>query len=697
MEGPADPYAKDHVAGEKPANLFQNPTSAYIVASNVPTASLSAVSHSDYTSYCLTAKVDIAASGTNYNKGLVGTQLLANNYANVSFPEKFTAGKSYVYSFEAINYGTIDSFVYNMALGTSNGWTANWSVERGADGFVISDKENWTTVAGTLVMKGTAGDNTATTYLCSGFQNAKAGSAIRIRHSQSSHPYLAEEKPYDIFLSGKNGTVIVPGENAVFEAKIVNQINSTGTLSQDKFSFTVGDAKGIEVDGLTVTNSGAAATVSVTDAVAEGKYYLRAKYPVDENTTWIRTLEIEVKGAIENTDDYVVGEMPPNLITNPKNSSFWYSKPTYINHTNVQTTNEWTGDGFAGYAFKTTGTVVAADGWQIAAGSRLVSELFNEYTAKTGEHYVIRFAARSLTENTGAGIRIGTWNGAFSGRSSDVSQIMDYENGIAQLPGDGEWHTIKGTLPALRAEDIEESGKVRMIVVGMAVGTPADVTVEFNNHYKAIPDDVPYFAKETAYDIKVSGNSETVAAGEAMNLSAFVENQIGTKGALAQSFDWVAVTTDRMNYVDGITFEKSDNGANVIVNVADTVAAGDYIIVAQSTEYNMNRQYPITVLPAPEYDVTELTLDTAEDSATLRSLVVKSTESVKVVIAAFRGLKLAASNETVLTPDGGVATLADPLAIYGLENGDKVRVFVWNMELTPFTMKNLYKQFVTIE
>ncbi len=697
VEGPADPYAKDYVAGAKPANLFQDPTNAMIVASNVPTASLSAVSYSDYTSYCLTAKTDILASGGNYNKGLIGTQLLANNAANVSFPEKLTAGKSYVYSFEAMNHGTTDSFVYNMALGTSAGWTASYSVEKGAEGFVISDKENWTTLAGTLVMKGTAGDNTATTYLCSGFQDAKAGSAIRVRHSASSHPYLAEEKPYDILFSGKNGNVIVPGENAVFEAKIVNQINSTGTLSQDKFLFTVGDAKGIEVDGLTVTNSGAVATVSATDEVAEGKYYVRAYYAIDEDTTWIKTLEIEVEGAIENTDDHVAGEIPANLITSPKNSSFWYTNPTYTNSTTVQTKNEWTSDGFAGYAYKTTGTVTSVtNGYQVAAGSRLLPAQFNDYTATEGEHYVIKFAARSLTENTGFGVRIGTWNGAYSGTAKDVSQIMDYENGVANVPGDGEWHTIKGTLPALRAADINDSGKIRCIIVGMAAGTPADVTMELNNHYKEIPDDVPYFAKETAHDIKVTGASNTVSAGGTLNLKAEVLNQIETKGALTQSFDWVAVTEDRLSYVDGITFTETNDGANVTVNVADTVPAGDYIIVAQNKTYGMNRQYPITVT-VPTYDVTELTVSTTASSAAVDAISVNATETVMVVIAGFDGDKLMKANKAVLTPADGVATLSEALEITGLTAGNKVRVFVWRENLAPFTMKNVWKEAIVIK
>jgi len=692
-----DPFAGDYVPAEKPANLFQNPTNALIVASNTP-QTLTRASCSDYTSYYLQINEDYVASGTNYNKGLIGTQLLANNAANVSFPEKLTAGKAYVYSFDAMNYGTTDSFVYNMALGTNAGWTANYSVEKGAEGFVISDKENWTTVAGTLVMKGTAGDNTATTYLCSGFQNAKAGSAIRVRHSASSHPYLAEEVPYDISFTAKSGNTVIKGIPAQFEAKLLNQIGSTGTLNQDVFTFSVFGADGNAVEGLTVSEDGA---VSATDAVADGTYYVRAIAQIDEEITWNKTLEINVADALENTDDYVAGEIPANLITSPKNSSFWYTNPTYTNSTTVQTKNEWTADGFAGYAYKTTGTVTSVtDGYKVAAGSRLLPAQFNDYTATEGEHYVIKFAVRSLTENTGFGVRIGTWNGAYSGTAKDVSQIMDYENGVANVPGDGEWHTIKGTLPALRAADINDSGKIRCIIVGMAAGTPADVTMELNNHYKAIPDDVPYFAKEAAYDINVTGAASAVSAGGTLNLEAEVLNQIETKGALTQSFDWVAVTEDRLSYVDGITFTETNDGANVTVNVADTVAAGGYIIVAQDKTYGMNRQYPITVT-APSYDVTELNVSTTASSASVEAISVNATEDVMVVIAGFNGDKLVKAKKAVLTPADGVATLAElaeDLEITGLTAGNKVRVFVWTADdYTPLTMKAADKAPKTIE
>ena len=216
-----------------------------------------------------------------------------------------------------------------------------------------------------------------------------------------------------------------------------------------------------------------------------------------------------------------VGEIPENLFKDPANSSLWYTNPTYVNSTTVQTKNEWKGNSFAGYGFRTTAEVKAGTGWQVAAGSRLLPAQFNDYTAAAGENYVIKFAVRTLTEGVGFGVRIGTWNGAYSGTSADVSQILGYEGGIVPVEGDGEWHLIKGTLPALRAGDIN-GGKVRQIVVGMAIGTPADVTMELNNHYAAIPEGEPYFAKEAVVEVNLEADAEVAEAGDTINLTAEV-------------------------------------------------------------------------------------------------------------------------------------------------------------------------------
>ncbi len=673
-----DPFAGDYVAGELPANLFQNPTNAMIIASNTP-QSLTRASCSDYTSYYLQINEDYVASGTNYNKGLIGTQLLANNAANISFPEKLTAGKSYVYSFDAMNYGTTDSFVYNMALGTSAGWTANYSVEKGAEGFVISDKENWTTVAGTLVMKGTAGDNTATTYLCSGFQNAKAGSAIRVRHSASSHPYLAEEALYDISFTAKSGNTVIKGVPATFEAKLLNQIGSTGTLNQDVFTFSVFGADGNAVEGLTVSEDGA---VSATDAVADGTYYVRAIAQIDEETTWNKTLEINVAGAIENTDDHVKGELNDNIV-NP-NNPFKGQTAGAVAWSGQNLPSDVTVDMGTQYytAFKTSSSAYTnSDYWGVGGSFMLDKNTSASFVPEENTTYVLEATVRSLSGEQ-------YLNLVYTSGWSLAKTRYSNEYGSEGKKIGTEWETFKATVTTSTT-----SANANGILLGLRK-TPANDYL-IMNHSAGF-----YFAKEKAHDINVKGASASVNSGETLNLEAELLNQIGTKGTLTQSFDWVAVTEDRLSYVDGITFTETNDGANVTVNVADTVAAGDYLIVAQDKTYGMNRQYPITVT-VPTYDVTELAVTTTSSSAFVDAISVNATEDVMVVIAGFNGDKLVKAKKAVLTPADGVATLAElaeALEITGLTAGNKVRVFVWTADdYTPLTMKAADKAPKTIE
>ena len=94
---------------------------------------------------------------------------------------------------------------------------------------------------------------------------------------------------------------------------------------------------------------------------------------------------------------------------------------------------------------------------------------------------------------------------------------------------------------------------------------------------------------------------------------------------------------------------------------------------------------------------TEFTLNTDSDTAVLEALTVNTAKTVKVVIAAFAGNKVVTSEKTEITPVDGVAALKDPLAISGLSAGNKVRVFVWDEFLTPFSMKSTWKAPVTIE
>ena len=680
-ESAFDPFAGDYVAGELPPNLFKNPKDAMIIAAVNNTTAISKGT-TTWTTYWLTAEEDLVASTNpkyqNWNKGLYGTQLLANNPANVSYPANLVGGKSYVFSFVAKNNGTTDSFVYNIVIGSANNWGGNYTVEHGKDGFVVSDKENWNTFGGTFVVPGTG---SGTSYITYGFQDAKKGSSIIISYNQSANnpPYLAEEAPYDISFTAKSGNTVIKGVPATFEAKLLNQINSTGYLAQNVFTYSVFGADGNAVEGLTVSADG---IVSATDAVADGTYYVRATAAIDEDTTWQKTVAFNVAGALENTDDYVAKSA--NAIATPSKAENYNGFNTtavspvtttpgiYIWNVISETTAGGGYDGkLAGSLFKTSGGDYVDSNFKVAAGEKLILKMPVKNIGSTDS---VRVNASLI--NSGAW---GTAN--FSEEyGSDGVLVTDKDN----------WTILTFTLTMPGTPGTEYKPR---LVFGFPAGVPAGSGIAINLSTQGVPQ--AFVGKEEPNDIRVTGASSSVAAGSSLDLEAEVFNS-EIDAEFTQSFDWVAVNTDRTNYVDGITFTSSNNGANVKVNVAENVAPGNYLVVAQNKTYGMNRQYPITVT-APSYDVTEFELTTTSATATLEALEVTSDDDVMVIVAAFSGNKMMVAEDTTLTPVEGVAALADPIQLTGLSAGYEVRVFVWDEEYTPFTMKSEWKLPVTIE
>ena len=221
--------------------------------------------------------------------------------------------------------------------------------------------------------------------------------------------YIAPEVAYDVDVASATETknVIAGGRNT-YKATVLNQIGIAAKTTAQTFTWSVVDASGNAVEGLSVepglaTNE---ATVRATAAVPFGTYYLKA---VSTATNWQKTLPIQVvEGPADPyAMDHVPGEIPENLIANPADNALWKNATFYCCGNYSSTTY--------GVSYKTNKEVtVGTNGYQIAAGVRLLGSSFKENTYAEGENYVIKFAARSCTANTAIGVRVGVWNGKFS-------------------------------------------------------------------------------------------------------------------------------------------------------------------------------------------------------------------------------------------------------------------------------------------
>ena len=151
-------------------------------------------------------------------------------------------------------------------------------------------------------------------------------------------------------------------------------------------------------------------------------------------------------------------------------------------------------------------------------------------------------------------------------------------------------------------------------------------------------DDV-YLAEEQAYTLDVNAEKTNLSIGETTNVSANVLNQLGIKGALSQNVSWLALDTDRIEKVSGISIVPNENGAAVTVG-AD-VPEGSYDIVALSEEYGMVKGVTITVSDTVE-KISALTLSQEGGYVNLAASVANCTsDKVVFALAAYNGGKLA--------------------------------------------------------
>lgn len=696
VEGPVDPYAKDYVPGAIPENKVVNFESSFwatntLADSKVELLGTNWINGKGWATAQILAKSDIDTVSPYYGSaGLYIKTVTDATYSKIEMnSEDYVDGDHYVFMFAARNADTSIKDV-KLRVGVWNGTYSGTSkdyipVQEYPDGMVsLPDNGDWVVVKATLPNRTTG---VAAPSIRMGLPvGSVAGTKVELNslYEDVQQAYYAKEVPHSVEIEAKNENSVSTGSKSVFTAKLLNQLGLTGYLNQDEVTFSVGDDRGNPIDGLTVTSDGATATVSASQDVAEGEYYLRAEYLKGDGTVMRKTLAIQVACAIPLTADFVQPEMPENL--------------TYHNQVGGSNGCQWTAsnvpedmaEGSKGTATKlymTSDRLTGMDNNWFATGIFIVdktkantapagtAESAKRFLPEANTDYVFSVKARSVNGNVNVGIANNdTWGKWITGAHGN--------NGI-NIGKD--WTDFKTTLSTVD----NSAYKFNYLSFGIVTGEAADYIVVDPSSF--------YLAEEVTYEFDITASAKTVAAGDTIELDATLLNQIGTEGTLSQKFTWVAVSDDRTEYLDGITFDiHEDDASKVTVAVSEDMAARDYLIVAQNEKEEVSKHYTLTVTES-DYDVTELNLTTGSDSATLESISVNSDKKVAVVIAAYNANGFVKANETTLTPKDGVATLSEALSLTGLSAGDAVRVFVWAENMAPFTMKNSWKVPVTIK
>ena len=185
-----------------------------------------------------------------------------------------------------------------MGLTNSDGnWAPTYTLEKGTEGYEVSDKVEWTKIAGTFVAP------CVSPFLSIGFMNGEAegsGMEFNLAYIPEEAIYFAEEVAYDIEVTSEN-PVVASNSTTEFEAKALNQIGSMGNLAQNFTWHVVNADRTEEVEGFTLTKSGNKVTVSVDDTVETGNYTIVA---VSDDYTLVKGAEITVTEPVYEVKEY---------------------------------------------------------------------------------------------------------------------------------------------------------------------------------------------------------------------------------------------------------------------------------------------------------------------------------------------------------------------------------------------------------
>ncbi len=213
--------------------------------------------------------------------------------------------------------------------------------------------------------------------------------------------------------------------------------------------------------------------------------------------------------------------------------------------------------------------------------------------------YAISFNVRNTNPNGSSKVVYG-----FYGETDHITPAADYL-WSEEISG-SDWQTITKTV-TVPFDGVENAAGTRFYT-GLFIGLGYGST---HNYYKNDPDlafaadsaiDVEigsvYISEEIAFDVVNTLSATSTIAGSTVAGNAKVVNQLGEKSALDQAMTYF-VTDKSSVTAEGFTVTKGENGDYEIA-VGSTVEAGDYVVTARSSAYNVGKtenfiQHPVTL------------------------------------------------------------------------------------------------------
>lgn len=403
--------------------------------------------------------------------------------------------------------------------------------------------------------------------------------------------YVAEEVAFDISHESATGNNKVnKGGTIETQAKVLNQIYTTGNLPQNFTYKALSADRSQEVSGITVTSgNNGRATVSVDNTVEYGDYVILATstdYP-----TFKKGFTITVADA-PNYDDYIPGERDDNLIVNNQHSSVY----TESNSNSVEKSGSSASSNAIDYTFVGKngvpefyyGTYFPVEGTHTGSvGDRdSAKNAFNGYLpSKSGTNYVMEMKLRNIAPDVNP-------TPAFA--ATLYTKKADAVVKTAQITETTGWQKVGFTIPVNYTTTPTDFA----MLLGFATSSIPPLGTKVAIYMPSL-----YIAEEKAFDItsEPADGSVRVGQGSSIRIKSKVVNQVGDTGSLPQNFTYIALNDDRTEPAEGIIITAGENGI-ATVNVAKNTPAGNYVILAKSTDYpTMQKGLTINVTNTADY------------------------------------------------------------------------------------------------
>lgn len=557
----------------------------------------------------------------------------------------FEAGENVVVSYQAKN--STGSPVMKVAL-YQNGKEPLYALEYPgvSDGTTVTNSE-WKTYSHTLAIpeSGFVGANNV--VLCVGIGYTGIQESRRGYWLKGGSMYVGKEYAYDINVTAEK-TDVMAGERFVVDADIVNQGGSVGGVDQNVTWYALNSDRTEVVSGISITEgSNGGATVEVAPNVSEGTYCLVAVSETNENL--VKGITITVSPFETPYLDYVAGEVTGNMITPGPDGVIgagWGGKRTF----------GFNGAGGAG-----------GMGYGLSGNEGYFKNLTDVSTAIGGSNPVVGFIINTTIPENTTGNVVYSFDLRANNEPKSVINFARVNTSVAASSSSHiEYAEDEGIVPSANMQTytgiFEDRGVVSTKYAyrfGFVNGTELNATSYFNT-------ETAYLGYEYAHDIVLNADKTEYISGEKLNLEAYISNQVGSRGGLAQDITWLVMNTDRtVTYTEGFTVTPAADGKVTVEIDPFLVDGGDYDIVAYSATHGMAKGVTITV-PDEEVISTMTLSDFLQNTVTATvNLKNKTAEPLNAVFVVFMVNERNQITDIEVAPVVGV-TSADGKKVYTL-------------------------------